>query len=254
MRSEVECSQDAKVGISKSVWYMSVETTAALYGAISGAIATGIVTGIISVAQHFLKRKRGIEFIPSNWRFAYLIILNDPIHEKPEYRLYEPSYPYEYEGEPYEAIYAFTVDLINNMDVADTLRDVSVAFMRNGETMFTHRPFDEDNTTDRTPIVFELPPYRSTSYDLVQDPSLTRGSPTRYYGIESIGVITLPAHDSRRIRLKGYLIDNSHPGFEDKTIQHLKSGCDEVRLRAKRENGKPFDAQIARLDTAPHST
>lgn len=122
---DVECQlRNGNVRVSKGASDMSVETTAALYGAVSGAIATGIVTTIISVIRHFLSRRGGIELVSSNWRFAYLVFLTGPEREKPEYRLYEPSWPFEYEGQPNEAIYAFTADLINKMDVVDVLRDV----------------------------------------------------------------------------------------------------------------------------------
>lgn len=130
---------------------------------------------------------------------------------------------------------------------------MSVAFVKNGETVLTHRPFDEDNTTDYTPIDFSLPPYRRTSYELIEDSSRTRGDPSHYHGIDPIGIITLPAHDSRRIKLKGYLIDNSNPAFDDPTLRYLKTGCDEVRLHAKRENGKLFDERVILQNTAPHS-
>jgi hypothetical protein len=52
------------------------------------------------------------------------------------------------------------------MDVADTLREVSVALIKDGKTAFTHRSFDQASTNHPNPIVFELPPNRITSWDL----------------------------------------------------------------------------------------
>jgi hypothetical protein len=43
------------------------------------------------------------------------------------------------------------------MDVADTLREVSVALIKDGKTAFTHRSFDQASTNHPNPIVFELP-------------------------------------------------------------------------------------------------
>ncbi len=221
---------------------MSVQTTAALYGAISGAVITGLFNVGILVGRYFLRRRGGIEFTPSNWRFAYLAYPLYERHQNPDetgrmepyYSLWEVHQNFD-SSEVNHAVYGFTADLLNKMDVADTLRDVSVAFMKSGAIVFTHRPFDEDNTTDRTPLVFELPSNRSR-YELPKEGFHPPG-----HGIEPIGAISLSGHESRRIRLKGYVSGSD--------VHHLLGGCDEVRLRVTRENGKLFDEHVSSKDT-----
>jgi hypothetical protein len=220
---------------------MNAQTTAALYGAIGGAVVAGLINALILVARHFLKRRGGIEFTPSNWRFSYLAYgfyqqyqdEDGTIHKKPLYSFLVPDGPRPGEDltEANHAIYGFTPDILNKMDVAEMLRDVSVAFLKNGAEVFTHRPFDEDNTDDRTPVVFELPPNRST-YDIPLEEFYPPG-----HGVEPIGTISVPAHDSKRIRFKGYIAKPN--------VHHLHGGCDEVRFHAVRENGKSFDERIA---------
>ena len=94
---------------------------------------------------------------PNEWSFAYLE------WGKPEYYAkedgsqgiarysswrYDPGPSYTASEANY-ATYGFTVELHNTMDVASTLRNVHVAFMKNGQTIFVHRPFDEDSEHDR---------------------------------------------------------------------------------------------------------
>lgn len=228
---------------------MSPTTTAAVYGALSGAVVTGIINILLIFINRQLRRRGGIEFTPSNWRFAYLAYpLFERSHVDPQgegeiaqrayYRLSEPSASNRLDPkEENYAVYAFTADILNKMDLAETLRGVSIAFMKDEAKVFEHRPFDEENTTDRTPVVFELP---ETKINYL---------PAEYYppghGVESIGTISIPAHDSKRIKLKGYI---SGAG-----VHYLHGGCEEVRLQATRENGKLFDEHIAKINTNPQA-
>ena len=224
---------------------MSVESTAAIYGALAGAIVSGLFGFATLVLGRSMRRWGGIEFAPSNWRFAYL---EWPIYEyaldergnrvtsQVTYRFYAPVERHHDPSSATYAAYDFTAELVNRMEVGGSLRDVSVAFMKDGAQLFVHRPFDADNTHDPSGLVFELPVWTTRYLDLEYHPEPGAG-------MDPLGTIYLAPSEAKRIKLKGYV------GGSD--ANYLKAGCDEVRLRATRENGKRFDEHIATLDTKP---
>ena len=222
---------------------MDVETTAAIYGGVAGAVVSGIFSLGALVFGRMLRRRGGIEFTPSNWQFVYIkwegmgksVTPSRTVYENVSYQLIYPGRGPGVAGDDhYYAAYRFTVELLNRMDMGGALRNLSVTFLKNGTVLFSHEPFNEDETDDPSGILFEEPT-RDVSADLREE-AKPPGE-----GIEPIGTVALPSHIPVRIRLRGY-IPNYHSGFH-----HLRGGCDEVRLHAIRENGKTFDEHVETL-------
>jgi|SRR5215213_6787230 len=152
------------------------------------------------------------------------------------YGIYAPAQQRHVPDQATYAVYDFTAELVNKMEVGGSLRNVTVAFMKDGAKLFEHEPFAADKTHDPSGIVFELPKTAFRELDL-------ENTPVPGAGLDPLGTIHLADSEAKRTKLKGYI------GGSD--VNYLKAGCDEVRLRATRENGKRFDEHITALDTRP---
>lgn len=179
---------------------MEVETVARIWGGIAGAVTGGMFSFLVLFVGRSLRRRGKIRCEFSDWSFAYLIG-ND--------RFGVTAIGPDNSSEVTGADYRVTVDLFNEKDVGLALRDVRIAFLYRGATMFSDRPFDADR--------------RDRSEGGV--------------GSNDIGTIYLPTREPVRIRMQGCPSSEIAKG-------RLYSGCDEVRLRAVREDGTPFDRPI----------
>jgi hypothetical protein len=230
--------------VEEGIRVVSVQTIAAIYGGVAGAIVSGIFgIGTLFVGR-WLRRRGGVKFTPPNdWRSVFfewegagrMVTPSRSVMEQAQYHQRRPE---EGLDRANCFAYAFTATLLNRMDVGAALSDVRVAFMKNGTEMFIHRPFDEESTDDPSGFLFEEA-YRDVVADLgekVREPGL---------GVEPIEPIALPSHIPVQKKLRCYI---GHHSGEDSELHHLKGGCDEVRLRATRENGNTFDERGTTLD------
>jgi hypothetical protein len=234
--------------VEEGVRRVSVETIAAIYGGVAGAIVSGIFGIAILFIGRVLRRLGGVKFTPPNdWRSAFFewegrgrsVTPSRDVLEQSEYRQRRPE-------DRLDSVncfaYAFTATLLNRMDVGAALSDVQVDFMKNGVAVFSHSPFDEESTDDSSGFLFEEG-YR----DVVADLGEKARPPGE--GVEPIGPIALPSHIPVQKKLRGYIGPHSGTASE---LHHLKGGCDEVRLRAIRENGEPFNEHVVSLKPAAH--
>jgi hypothetical protein len=220
---------------------MSVETTAAIYGAVAGALVSGIFGIATLLVGRSLRKRGGVEFtVLGDWRSSYIEWHGEGHHVTPSRVIYK-NVSYRRAESRHHAqyfVYAFTIELLNKMDVGAALRDVSVAFMKEGAELFRHRPFDQDALEDPSGVIVFEEAYRDISADLGES-AKPPGE-----GIEPVGPIALPSHIPVAKKLKGYVGD---PAGLVPDLLYLKGGCDEVRLRGVRENGKAFDKHITWL-------
>lgn len=222
---------------------MSVETIAAIYGGVAGAIVSGIFGIAILFVGRWMRTRGGVTFTPpGDWRSAYFKWEGRGRQVTPSRSVLEQSHyqqrtPEEGLDEANCFAYAFTATLLNRMDVGAALSDVHVAFMKNGAEVFSHRPFDEERTNDPSGFLFE-----ESMRDVIADLGEKAQPPGQ--GVEPIGPIALPSHIPVQKKLRSYI--GPHGG-DPSGLHHLKGGCDEVRLRATRENGAPFDERVTTL-------
>jgi hypothetical protein len=227
----------------------NVETTAAIYGAIAGgALSLLVSTGLYILNRYVLRRLGSIEFEnPGDWEFLYLEWMKPQRNEQAEIAYYQtngipPQRNYN-ATEATHAMYSFTAQLHNRKDVAGVLRDVHVAFMKAGQRIFVHYPFDAagDPLSDIVENLMMVRPSYSHE-ELARVPIPGRG-------MDNVRVIQIPSGDVVIRKLRGYI--------SGADLNHLRGGCDEVRLQGTLDPRPPFgrkdfDEHIASVKTAAH--
>lgn len=216
---------------------MSDGTSAAIWGGISGGAFGTLGSILVLILQRYLQRRGALECLIEEWRLSWIVyrspyayMPDDPVGAQAEntyYRRYLSDEDEEYKN---FAEYKIAVELINKADVESILRDVHVAFLKEGGVLFTHRPFDVDKTEDPSGISEEN--YQVLTWADQMDP----GTIMPQSNLHPVGTISLPSRSPIKVRLKGYV--------RNPELHYIRGGYDEVRLRGTKGDGKLLDVRI----------
>ncbi len=208
---------------------MSLDTTAAIWGAVAGGITGTLGSIVVLVVGRYLRRRGRLECEPRGWSLGWLM------YRSPETEVFgegrsEKTYYQRFRVDDFHpgvnfAEYTLEVELTNNADVPNVLRDARIAFLKDGGTLFEHRPFDAENSSDPSGVSSE------TSKELDGQATSPPGA-----GVEPLGSLALPPYVPVTIRLKGYV--------GSPNIEYIKAGYDGVSFRATPGYGKPLDVPV----------
>lgn len=195
---------------------MSVDLPSMFMGA---AIAFGFSVLLLFVTRA-LRHSGEIQFKADDWEFNYARDYTDD----EGYDRVAVIAPTDKEiDNAVRAEYSFTADFFNVKDISVALRDVKVVFLLKDREKLFDRPLDAEEHE-------QLP-----------------ASSHRLGGWKEVGTIRLPSREPVIVKMKGTIAD-AHK------LDELITGCDEVRLRATREDTSPFEKHMAWITTTFRTT
>jgi hypothetical protein len=190
---------------------MSVETIAAIWGGVAGAVISGIFGVVFLLLGRWFRQHGEVRCDFHGFFFAYTAIRGRD--GSISEREVEDLFVADSVQAALAAKFGFDADLFNKKDVAVALREFSAVFKSEGVEVCSVGLQRAD--TD--------PP-------------------------EDFGTVHVPSQGSVKIKAVGITRDTG-PGTDD-CLLRLKAGCDEVWMRATRENGEHLEWRIKSIRTS----